>query len=157
MNWQKNIGNELDYCYHRKRQESEGVFAKITKLCWMVCYDWPKRCTMEGIAEGLWPLESKVYPLCQMVNWWHIGKSVSRSVWRCGFGKSEHRIYLYKDAWKRQQWRKMEDKVIGHTWGWLNTKIHVVEDSLGNPIAFLLSAGNDHDCVHSVEVLEKLG
>mgnify|MGYP005769754679 CR=1 FL=1 len=29
-------------------------------------------------------------------------------------------------------------------------------DSLDNPVEFLLSAGNDHDCVHAVELLKRV-
>ena len=29
-------------------------------------------------------------------------------------------------------------------------------DGLGNPVEFLLTAGNDHDSVHAVELLEKV-
>ena len=39
--------------------------------------------------------------------------------------------------------------------GGLNTKIHAVVDGLGNPIAFLLSPGNDHDSVHALPLLDK--
>ena len=38
----------------------------------------------------------------------------------------------------------------------MNTKIHAVVDGLGNPVEFLLSAGNDHDSVHAVELLEQV-
>lgn len=50
----------------------------------------------------------------------------------------------------------MQDKAVGSTKGWLNTKIHAIVDGLGNPVEFLLSAGNDHDCVHAVELFEKV-
>ncbi|WP_091128553.1 transposase [Oscillibacter sp. PC13] len=33
----------------------------------------------------------------------------------------------------------------------------VSQYGLGNPVEFLLSAGNDHDSVHAVELLEKVG
>ena len=49
---------------------------------------------------------------------------------------------------------KTADKTVGRTRGGLNTKIHAVVDDLGNPVEFLLSAGNDHDSVQAVEVLE---
>ena len=49
---------------------------------------------------------------------------------------------------------KRENKAVGRTRGGLNTKLHAIVDSLGNPVEFLLSAGNDHDCVHAVELLE---
>lgn len=52
--------------------------------------------------------------------------------------------------------KKTADKAVGRTRGGLNTKIHAVVDGLGNPVEFLLSAGNDHDSVHSVELLEKV-
>ena len=39
----------------------------------------------------------------------------------------------------------MADKAVGCTRGRLNTQIHAaVDDGLGNPVEFLLSAGNDH-------------
>ena len=38
----------------------------------------------------------------------------------------------------------------------LNTKLHAVVDVLRTPVAFLLSAGNDHDSVHAVELLEQV-
>ena len=50
---------------------------------------------------------------------------------------------------------KTADKAVGRTRGGLNTKIHAVVDGLGNPVEFLLSAGNDHDSVHAMELLEK--
>ena len=49
---------------------------------------------------------------------------------------------------------KRENKAVGRTRGGLNTKLHAIVDSLGNPVEFLLSAGNDHDCIHAVELLE---
>ena len=38
-----------------------------------------------------------------------------------------------------------EDQAIGRSKGWLSTKIHAMVDSLGNPLAFLLTAGQAHD------------
>ena len=40
------------------------------------------------------------------------------------------------------------DKAVGRTTGGLNTKLHVIVDGLGNPVEFMLSAGNDHDSIH---------
>ena len=51
---------------------------------------------------------------------------------------------------------KAEDKAVGRIRGGLNTKLHAIVDGLGNPVKFLLSAGNDDDCVHAVELLENL-
>ena len=50
---------------------------------------------------------------------------------------------------------KTADKAVGRTRGGLNTKLHTIVDGLGNPVEFMLSAGNDHDSAHSVELLEK--
>ena len=37
------------------------------------------------------------------------------------------------------------NQFIGTSKGGKNTKIHVIVDSLGNPLSFLLSGGNIHD------------
>ena len=45
--------------------------------------------------------------------------------------------------------KKAENKAVGVSKGGRNTKIHTLVDSLGNPLAFLLSPGNDHDSKHA--------
>ena len=40
--------------------------------------------------------------------------------------------------------------------GGRNTKIHTLVDGLGNPLAFLLSSGADHDSIHAVPLLQKI-
>ena len=40
---------------------------------------------------------------------------------------------------------KTGNKAVGRTKGGLNTKLHAIVDGLGNPVAFLLSPGNDND------------
>ena len=47
----------------------------------------------------------------------------------------------------------MENLSIDST---LNTKIHAVVDGLGNPVAFLLSAGTDAGSTHAIELLSQL-
>ena len=37
-----------------------------------------------------------------------------------------------------------------------NTKIHALVDGLGNPLAFLLSSGNDHDSKHAIPLLGQI-
>ena len=46
-----------------------------------------------------------------------------------------------------------ENKAVGRTKGGLNTKIHAIVDGLGNPVAFLLSPGNDNDSTHAMELM----
>ena len=48
---------------------------------------------------------------------------------------------------------KTENKAIGRTKGGLNTKIHAIVDGLGNPVAFLLSPGNENDSTHAIELM----
>ena len=48
---------------------------------------------------------------------------------------------------------KTENKAVGRTKGGLNTKIHAIVDGLGNPVAFLLSPGNDNDSTHAIELM----
>ena len=52
--------------------------------------------------------------------------------------------------------KKTADKAIGRTRGGLNTKLHTIVDGLGNPVTFLLSAGNDHDSTHAIQLLEQV-
>ncbi len=49
--------------------------------------------------------------------------------------------------------KKAEDKAVGRTKGGLNTKLHAIVDGLGNPVAFLLSPGNDNDSTHAIELM----
>ena len=51
---------------------------------------------------------------------------------------------------------KTADKAVGRPSGGLNTKLHTIVDGLGNPVEFMLSAGNDHDSAHAVELLKKV-
>ena len=52
--------------------------------------------------------------------------------------------------------KKAENKAIGVSKGGRNTKIHTLVDGLGNPIAFLLSPGNDHDSKHAIPLLSQV-
>lgn len=48
------------------------------------------------------------------------------------------------------------DKAVEHTRGGLNTKLHVVVEGLGNSVPVLLSAGNDHNFLYAIELLDKV-
>ena len=52
--------------------------------------------------------------------------------------------------------KKSENKAVGVSRGGRNTKIHALVDGLGNPLAFLLSSGNDHDSKHAVSLLSQI-
>ena len=52
--------------------------------------------------------------------------------------------------------KKTADKAVGRTKGGRNTKLHAVLDGLGNPVGFLLSAGNDHDSLHAIALLKNV-
>ena len=49
--------------------------------------------------------------------------------------------------------KKTENKAVGMSRGGRNTKIHTLVDGLGNPLAFVLSSGRDHDSTHAVPLL----
>ena len=51
---------------------------------------------------------------------------------------------------------KSWNKAVGVSRGGRNTKIHTLVDGLGNPLAFLLSSGNDHDSKHAVPLLKQI-
>ena len=52
--------------------------------------------------------------------------------------------------------KKAEDKAVGMSRGGRNTKIHTLVDGLGNPLAFMLSSGADHDSIHAVSLLQQV-
>ena len=52
--------------------------------------------------------------------------------------------------------KKTEDKAVGMSRGGRNTKIHALVDGLGNPLAFILSSGSDHDSTHAVPLLRQI-
>ena len=52
--------------------------------------------------------------------------------------------------------KKSENKAVGMSRGGRNTKIHTLVDGLGNPLAFMLSSGGDHDSVHAVPLLQQI-
>ena len=51
---------------------------------------------------------------------------------------------------------KTENKAVGISKGGRNTKLHAAVDGLGNPLAFLLSPGNDHDSQHAIPLLNEI-
>ena len=52
--------------------------------------------------------------------------------------------------------KKTGDKAVGVSRDGRNTKIHALVDGLGNPLAFLLSSGNDHDSKHAIPLLSQI-
>ena len=52
--------------------------------------------------------------------------------------------------------KKLGDKAVGVSRGGRNIKIHALVDGLGNPLAFLLSSGNDHDSKYAVSLLSQI-
>ena len=52
--------------------------------------------------------------------------------------------------------KKSDNKAVGVSRGGRNTKIQALVDGLGNPLAFLLSSGNDHDSRHAVPLLSQI-
>jgi len=52
--------------------------------------------------------------------------------------------------------KKSENKAVGMSRGGRNTKIHTLVDGLGNPLAFMLSSGRDHDSTHAVPLLQEI-
>ena len=49
-----------------------------------------------------------------------------------------------------------EDQDLGRSVGGFSTKLHMAVDSLRNPVAMVLSPGQDHDSKHALEVLGEL-
>lgn len=52
--------------------------------------------------------------------------------------------------------KKDQDEAIGLSRGGLSTKIHALVDALGNPLAFLLTAGQVHDLIGADALLPQM-
>ena len=52
--------------------------------------------------------------------------------------------------------KKDDDQAIGRSKGGLTTKIHTLVDALGNPLRFLLTAGQVHDLVGADALLPQM-
>jgi transposase len=52
--------------------------------------------------------------------------------------------------------KKDQDEAIGLSRGGLSTKIHALVDALGNPLAFLLTAGQAHDLLGADALLPQM-
>ena len=86
----------------------------------------------------------------------NLRKDIPRTESGCGY-----RIYLYRlhcrQGTRKCQWgcKKGESKAVGRTKGGLNTKIHTLTDALGNPLEFLLTAGDVNDSTVAAELLSR--
>ena len=65
-------------------------------------------------------------------------------------------VMLLQRRTKKAVGLKGAEKSIGRTRGGLNTKLHAIVDGLGNPVEFLISAGNDADSKHAIDLLKKV-
>jgi transposase len=54
---------------------------------------------------------------------------------------------------RRVQKRGSEDEAIGRSRGGLSTKINISVDGLGNPVRFILTAGQVHDILQAEDLI----
>ena len=110
----------------------------------------------ENFRRRMAPLAVCVCPFCQMAD-----DGTLEAVFRALSSDADMKnlnldltcIKVHKSA---NGGGKTADKAVGRTKEEWNTKLHTIVDGLGNPKEFLLSAGNDHESVHAVELLERI-
>jgi uncharacterized protein (DUF2235 family) len=51
--------------------------------------------------------------------------------------------------------RGQQDQALGYSRGGFSTKVHGVCDALGNPLGFILSAGQAADCKYALPLITK--
>jgi transposase len=81
----------------------------------------------------------------------HISPAMPTTSMRCSTAPSCGRISTALALPK-----KHDDQAIGRSRGGLSTKIHALVDALGNPLAFLLTAGQTHDLVGADALLPQI-
>ena len=155
MTLQMNNGNDLSHCSHRKTQGRKDAPGKITGWCWTGYSGW---ITVEHNGDSFQSVT--VRDKVSMLVLQNGETMVSGSVF---FLNWIRKLILRISVLIRRTLRfmralmveKRENKAIGLTKGGLNTKIHAIVDGLGNPVAFLLSPGNDGDSTHAIELMNK--
>ena len=153
MNWQKNNRNAWNRCFRQKRRGNGGGHGKIIEKCSTARFGSPAAERSGRSCRDVRPLVAVHARFAKWRDVWYSGSHISCAVRRCGQRKPESGLYLYQGPWKCQRRGKTVDKAVGRTTGGLNTKLHVIVDGLGNPVEFMLSAGNDHDSIHAIELL----
>jgi transposase len=92
-------------------------------------------------------LEQRVQAFPAMGKKGRLEASFHRAGRRSGFGIPDHRFHHCAGAPTRVRCQKggSEDEAIGRSRGGLSTKISIGVDALGNPVRFILTAGQVND------------
>jgi len=112
---------------------------------------------MAGLSGGLWPIDDDLQPLSSLVAAWHLAAVVCRSgqrrAWRRADDRQHHRQGAPLVGWWK---RGAELQAIGRSRGGRTTKIHVVVDDRGRPVALQISPGQRGDAPLAQGLLEIL-
>ncbi len=148
-----NNENELSHCCRRntrgrkdapKRQPDDAERNALDESQWSA---------METTSKALRSLAKRLCPFRQVAGLWHPGEyfsALKRDADTENLSIDSTCIKVHESS---NGWEKAGNKAVGRTKGGLNTKIYAIVDGLGNPVAFLLSPGNDNDFTHTIELM----
>jgi transposase len=85
-----------------------------------------------------------------------MGPAVCGLTHRCGSRVAEYRQYDQPSAPARCRWKRgAQVHAIGRSRGGATTKVHLVVDALGLPLAFRVTEGQRHDIVPAPELVRE--
>src|SRR3984893_16238743 len=126
-----------------RRRNGQGQSA----VCRSSSLSLSRRHALAGPAGTFWRPDQDSHPIFALGE----ERRMEEDVRGAGRGRGEwirHDRQHYRtraSAQCRRSKKDGEDQAIGRSKGGLSTKIHAMVDALGNPLAFLLTAGQAHD------------
>ncbi len=115
---------------------------------------------MEGLASGVRPLENGRYSLLSLATQGHVAfdiRGVARASRRAEFDRLGYALYRQHRGSSppaRSWWKKGAPRALGRSRGGLGTKIHLRTDCVGNPLAFTITAGQEHDAPQLTKLID---
>lgn len=116
----------------------------------------PHRRTVARPTERVRPLEDGVQSLRPVVQERAMGRAICRATDRGRSGMAKHRQHDQPSTPARRGWKRgPAGHGIGRSRGGATTKVHLVVDALGLPLAFELTEGQRHDIVPAPGLVER--
>jgi putative transposase len=112
------------------------------------------RGSMAGLAAGVRAVEDRFQPLRPLVKTGQVEGFVPEAPDRHRRRVAQHRRHDQPGAPTRgRRKRGVEVNAIGRSRGGPTTKVHLVVDALGLPVAFEITAGNRHDSLSAPSLI----
>ena len=104
---------------------------------------------MAAPSSRVWELEQRLQTIRPLERPGYLGTPASAFARRSGYGIPQHRQHGGQGPslrrWSAPKKGGQAAQALGRSRGGFSTKVHVNVDSLGNPLRFILTGGQQHD------------